>query len=190
MLKADEAFMIPPGQFAFLLTHEAVHVPDDALALLALRAQALKFQGLVNVSGFHIDPGYDGRLVLAVYNAGPGQIHLRQGQELFEIFFADLDERTEESYKASSGKGTIYSIEPRFITPIAGEFETLKGLKNKIDDVEADLDERIHAIEREQGVIRWASALIIGAVLAFGVRQCSASTNPAPQIAIESANHE
>jgi dCTP deaminase len=184
-LKDGEAFIIPPGQFAFLLTHEAVHVPDDAFAFLALRAKALKFQGLVNVSGFHIDPGYNGRLVLAVYNAGPGQIHLRQGQALFEVFFADLDQKTDKPYDKP-----IFSIETHFITPLAGKFETLQGLKSEMEDVQSDLDTRIHAIEREQSVVRWASALLIGAAITFGVRECSASANPTPQPQIENASHE
>ena len=50
-------FTIPPGQFAFLLTEEVVSVPPDALAFISIRAKT-KFRGLVNVSGFHVDPGY------------------------------------------------------------------------------------------------------------------------------------
>lgn len=78
-LKPHESFFIPPGQFAFLLTEEVVKVPKDAFALIALRSRS-KFKGLVNVSGFHADPGYDGRLVFAVFNAGPGDVHLKPGR--------------------------------------------------------------------------------------------------------------
>jgi dCTP deaminase len=180
-----EAFMIPPGQFAFLLTHEAVDVPSDAFAFLALRAKALKFRGLVNVSGFHVDPGYNGRLVLAVYNAGPGQIHMRQGEPLFEVFFADLDQTTDRPYQ-----NAIFRIEPGFITPIAGQFETLKGLSAKIEDVQSDIDSRVHAIEREQGIVRWASALLVGAAIAFGIRACSMGESYAPSAPVEGVAHE
>lgn len=188
-LKPNEAFRIPPGQFAFLLTHEAVRVPPDAFALVALRARELQFKGLINVSGFHIDPGYDGRLVLAVYNAGPSEVHLRAGQALFEIFFADLDDKTERPYGTWKSKKPLFHIEPEAISAIAGEFETLKGLKNKIEDVQSDLEERIHSLEREQSVTRWAAALILGALIAFGVRECSANAAPAPH-APESNVHE
>lgn len=190
MLKPDEAFVIPPGQFAFLLTHEAIAVPDNALALVALRAIELKFQGLVNVSGFHVDPGYRGRLIFAVYNAGPGQIHLREGQILFEVFFSDLDQETDQNYLASTNKSPIFRIEPRFIGPIAGEFETLKGLRNKIEDIESDLEDRIHALEREQSVVRWASALLLGAVIAFGVRECAPPAKAAHVVGFESMTHD
>ncbi|MCR5870354.1 MULTISPECIES: dCTP deaminase domain-containing protein [unclassified Sphingomonas] len=174
-LESKESFRIPPGQFAFLLTEEAVRVPPDAFALVALRARELQFKGLINVSGFHIDPGYDGRLVLAVYNAGPSEVHLKAGQALFEVFFADLDETTERPYggEQSKSKKPLFHIEPEAISAIAGEFETLKGLKNKIEEVESELDDRIRSLEREQTVTRWASALILGGLIAFGVRECS-----------------
>ncbi|WP_324751207.1 hypothetical protein SH591_07620 [Sphingomonas sp. LY54] len=185
-LGSEEAFVIPAGQFAFLLTHEAVHVPDNAFALLALRARELQFKGLINVSGFHIDPGYCGRLVLAVYNAGPGEVHLREGQVLFEVFFADLDRTTEKAYAKSSKKKPLFRIEPEIISSIAGRFETLPGLKKKIEEVEADLEERIHSLEREQSVTRWAAAIILAFLIAFGVRQCATSVASA-QTSIEDA---
>jgi hypothetical protein len=47
-LTEAEAFTIPPGQFAFLLTEEVVSVPADALAFISIRAKT-KFRGLVNV---------------------------------------------------------------------------------------------------------------------------------------------
>jgi dCTP deaminase len=47
--------------------------------------------GLINVSGFHVDPGFYGKLIYAVYNAGPSEIHLSRGTEMFLIWFADLD---------------------------------------------------------------------------------------------------
>ena len=51
--------MIPPGQFAFLLTAETVTMPDNAIAFISIKAR-LKFNGLINISGFHVDPGYRG----------------------------------------------------------------------------------------------------------------------------------
>ncbi len=63
-LAQGDAFTIPPGQFAFLLTEEIVAIPADAVAFISIRAK-IKFRGLVNVSGFHVDPGYRGQLTFA-----------------------------------------------------------------------------------------------------------------------------
>ncbi|MDE0207380.1 MAG: deoxycytidine triphosphate deaminase [Candidatus Tectomicrobia bacterium] len=139
-LSTGEGFAIPPGQFAFLLTEETVTVPHNALAFISIKA-GIKFNGLINISGFHADPGYSGRLLFSVLNAGPKPLHLRQGQKLFLIWYADLDGTT--AYKKSRGEGLSY-IEPRLINNISGEILSLQSLStsqrklgDRIDKLEA-----------------------------------------------------
>jgi dCTP deaminase len=54
--------------------------------------------GLVNVSGFHVDPGFRGRLKFSVYNAGSESIILGVGERLFPIWFYELPEENEDEY--------------------------------------------------------------------------------------------
>jgi dCTP deaminase len=61
-----------------------------------------KFKGLINVSGFHVDPGWHGQLLFSVYNAGPAEVIVSKGQELFLIVFADLDRDSSQTYKGKS----------------------------------------------------------------------------------------
>jgi dCTP deaminase len=103
-----EAFTIPPGQLAFLLTEEIVTVPPDAIAFISMKAK-IKFRGLINVSGFHVDPGFRGRLIFSVFNAGPLTIHLRQGQPTFLIWYANLD-RTSTRIKNEAVQESIRSL--------------------------------------------------------------------------------
>lgn len=133
-LVQGQCFTIPPGQFAFLITEETVSVPGDALAFISIRART-KFRGLVNVSGFHVDPGYKGQLTFAVFNAGPGPIHLKQGQPIFLIWYASLDQESTSKKDGPVKKG----IDTDLITPIAGELQSLAGLSKKINDVEKAL---------------------------------------------------
>jgi dCTP deaminase len=97
-LKDQEHFRIPSGQFAFLLTEETIEVPANALAFISIRF-AYKRRGLVNVSGFHVDPGFQGRLIFSVYNAGPSEIQIQRGDQLFLIWFCDLDAQSDEKYR-------------------------------------------------------------------------------------------
>jgi dCTP deaminase len=90
-LGKGEIFVVPPGQFAFLRTSESITIPDHAMAFISMKA-TYKFEGLINVSGFHVDPGYKGRLLFSAYNAGPSYIYLREGMDLFLIWFANLDD--------------------------------------------------------------------------------------------------
>jgi dCTP deaminase len=161
-LGKGDAFTIPSGQFAFLLTEEVITVPADALAFISIRAKT-KFRGLVNVSGFHVDPGYRGQLTFAVFNAGPVPIHLKRGQPIFLIWFASLDCETNFKKDDTVHKG----IDPDFITGISGELQSFAGLSKKVKDVDKALGDRIHAVEREQNYYRAIGA--IGLALMIGL---------------------
>lgn len=100
-LARKDPIVIPPGQFAFLITEESVSIPNDAIAFISMKAK-FKFKGLINVSGFHVDPGWKGRLVFSVYNAGPAPVYFSRGDDVFLIFYADLDRETEHVYTGKS----------------------------------------------------------------------------------------
>lgn len=176
LLEPRESRAIPSGQFAFVHTEEVVWIPDDAIAFIALRSKATKFRGLVNVSGFYVEPGYRGNLVFAVFNAGPGEIHVGRGDPWFEIFFADLSGTT----KALRHKGSFTGIPNELITPLSDRFHSLPGLDNKIKTAKEELDERLQKIEREHSILRWSTALILGALITFGLRACGEHAGAPP----------
>jgi dCTP deaminase len=91
---------IPPGQFALLFTEEAVSIPAEVIAFISIKA-TVKLDGLVNISGFHVDPGFSGRLKFSVYNAGNLPIFLEYGKPTFLIWFAEFDSPTEDPYGGS-----------------------------------------------------------------------------------------
>lgn len=76
----------------------------------------LKNSGLVNVSGFHVDPGYKGKLLFAIFNAGPQTVTVRCDQDAFLIWFARLEGATETYARKKGGfavaviSGVIASI--------------------------------------------------------------------------------
>ena len=141
-LEQAEAFVIPPGQFAFLLTDECVRVGLDELAFISMRAKT-KYRGLVNVSGFHVDPGFEGHLTFAVYNAGPVTVHLRQGEDIFLIWFTDLTDSCEELRPPGP-----YQIPSELINGISGKLHSLAGL-----------GERVNAVKRELVMFRVGAAV-------------------------------
>lgn len=91
ILVEKQKIHIEPGQFALLLTEELIKVPRDKIAFISIKA-GIKFKGLVNVSGFHVDPGFEGKLLFSVYNAGPATIVLSRGEKYFPLWFADITE--------------------------------------------------------------------------------------------------
>jgi dCTP deaminase len=91
--KGDPYLVLPPGQFAILTCFEKLSLPRDIMAFITLRNR-YKMQGLVNVSGFHVDPTFEDQLVFAVQNVGPTDIRLKFMEPTFSIFFARVENNT------------------------------------------------------------------------------------------------
>lgn len=134
-LNHKQPISIPPGQFAFLMTRERVEIPYDLFALINIKS-GLKVQGLVNVSGFHVDPGYKGNLVFAVFNAGPKTILLREDDDAFLIWFARLEQATEEYSRKKAGYNAITST---LASNIPRESASLNSLNKRIDAISTKL---------------------------------------------------
>lgn len=100
VLQKREQLVIPPGQFALLISAEKIRIPPDAIGFISIKA-GIKFKGMVNISGFHVDPGFSGRLKFSVYNAGSNSIVLEPGAPTFLLWFAALDHETADVYKGS-----------------------------------------------------------------------------------------
>ena len=159
-LKDREAFTIPPGQFAFLLTEETLKLGYREIAFISIRATT-KYRGLVNVSGFHVDPGFKGRLTFAVFNAGPVPVHLRQGDEIFLIWYAELTDGVD---RPKRGHDHILS---QWINGVSGELYSLAGIAASVTDVEQRLDQRLSSVTRELAILRVVAAIAITTLLAI-----------------------
>ena len=172
-LAGNEQLQIPPGQFAQLLTQESVTIPEDSIGLISMKF-TLKSRGLVNVSGFHVDPGYMGRLIFSVYNAGPNSIVLSRGQPAFLIWYSSLDRPTSDLYdKRRTG---ITSISDESVMRLQGNVGTPQALAERVVEIE----------KRLANVLRWSGVVvkaiitvlvgsIIAALIAFTLNQLRSS---------------
>jgi dCTP deaminase len=158
MLRDREDFSIPPGQFAFLLTKEYLTIPNGVIAFISLKS-TIKYLGLVNVSGFHVDPGFRGNLVYAVYNAGPSPIYLEEGKDLFLIWFADFDKPDTAFNRLTKPPQT--NIRPELIQGIPGEILSLQSLSQRMET----LNTRLFQIIAVGGIL-YAILLMVFAGLA------------------------
>jgi dCTP deaminase len=188
-LARGQSFAVPPGQFAYVLTEEVVTIPTCAIGFISIRAR-VKWRGLVNVSGFHVDPGFTGRLLFAVFNAGPVAIHLRRGDPTFLIWFADLDQDVPADSK--QGMRPVTHIDTGAINQVSGVIYSIQGLADKIRTTEKELAQRITVLERENSIVKVIAAalltLLLGLAVQWIVRQVGnappqppAATVPLPQ---------
>ena len=137
VIEQGATISIPAGQFAALITAEIVEIPPDSLALISIKATR-KFLGLVNVSGFHVDPGFKGKLKFSVYNAGPEAIALMEGEPLFLLWYASLDRTTKEVY--DGGHQNQKSLTADDVQRLTGEVASPAALDDRLTSVERTLD--------------------------------------------------
>jgi len=153
-VRHGEQLIIPPGQFGLLIVQEKVNIPKNAIAFISIKA-GKKFRGMVNVSGFHVDPGFKGHLKFSVYNAGSKDIVLSCGEPVFLIWFSDLDRTTTDTYNGNhAGKNEISADD---VMNICGEIAS-----------PAALNDRLHEIERSIKLAKYI-AVTVGMVLFLSI---------------------
>ncbi|WP_374407401.1 hypothetical protein [Pelagerythrobacter sp.] len=148
-----ESFVIPSGQFAFLLTEEKVRIPARVMGFISLKS-GIKFKGLINVSGFHVDPGFEGHLIYSVFNAGPSPIHIARGDPLFLLWIADIDGDNDPKYfKTNTFPQT--EISTKLVSDVAREVQSIQRIS-----------ERLEATERRANII-WYGFIILATFVAI-----------------------
>ena len=128
--RRDPFLRLSPGQFAILTCHEMLDIPENLVAFITLRNR-YKMEGLLNISGFHVDPTFKGRLLFAVHNIGPTDVRLKFGEPTFTIFFALVGEGVGEPRKNPPLKGISLSD----VQQLGGATVTLAKLKKEVDQV-------------------------------------------------------
>jgi dCTP deaminase len=168
-LADGESFTIPPGQFGMLITREAVKVPPNAMAFISIKA-SVKFWGLINVSGFHVDPGYYGRLVFSVFNASASPVHLERDRPLFLIWYADLDRASEGRYAKAdvlAGRPSRTSIDLQLINSNRDSLLSLRSLSERIDAQDEKIKEAERKAEFSRAAMTAAIALLVAVLVAL-----------------------
>jgi dCTP deaminase len=170
-LKEREEVKIPPGQVALLLTEEKVKLPGDALGLISLKTK-IKSQGLINISGFHVDPGYCGRLKFWVYNAGNLPVIVKRGDYCFTVWFSGLDGPVDTLYHNKDGQDEITSED---LNKMRGTLHSPAALAEKVKNIE-DL------LNRTKIVLVTLLSILVGVLVKVAFDKTSASTPiPSPQ---------
>lgn len=165
-IKNDKQITIRPGQLALLITKEEVHIPTDLMAFISIKA-GIKFRGLVNVSGFHVDPGFKGKLKFAVFNAGSANIALDWEQPLFPMWLCRLTGTTAPYNGVHNHQNRITSND---VAIMQGEIIAPNELNQKFKKLEKQ-------VSTMKAVRAGAFTLMLALTVAFIGRWMDASWN-------------
>jgi len=134
LTESEPYVVLPPGQFALIKTYEQVSVPREYVAFISIRSR-YKFQGLINISGFHVDPTYRGHLIYSVQNVGPNDIRLEFKQPAFMIMWARLNSRYGgEDRDPGHDRNTL-----EMMAQLGGPSLTLVSLGKKVEELSTKL---------------------------------------------------
>jgi dCTP deaminase len=110
------------------------------MAFISMRT-GIKFQGLINVSGFHVDPGYSGKLIYAVYNASPSPVQICEGDSIFKVWFADLDRTSHQRYVFQGSAQN--DITNALVRGMSKEIFSLQSLTEKMRELETGINAKL-----------------------------------------------
>jgi dCTP deaminase len=164
-LKSGDSVVIPPGQVVLILTRETLKMPLDAIGLLSIKF-GFKARGLINISGFHVDPGFEGKLVFSMYNAGVQTIHLSHASPIFLLWLSSTDKPTADKYHGQHNKQL--HLPDDAITNLAARMPSPFTLEKDVESLRNELRREVGGLKAILGV---AGTLAITAFLA-SLRGC------------------
>lgn len=155
--------VIPPGQLALLITEQQVDIPPSLIGFISIKFSA-KVRGLINVSGFHVDPGFKGNLKFSVYNAGSRDAIFDPGQALFSIWFAELKKQQLKPYDGShQGQSAITATD---VDQVQGSIASPGALMKEFAELRASLEARIGKIENRLSLAMSVALVLLALLLA------------------------
>lgn len=97
LLSPSVSLTLSAGDFALIITYESVKMPNDIAAQIGMKS-GLARRGLVLLAGLQIDPGFEGVLVLGLYNASPRRITLDYQEPICTVEFHRLSGPVEKPH--------------------------------------------------------------------------------------------
>ena len=156
---------IGPGDFALVLSKEKFKMPLNMVGHIGGKSQ-LGRRGLTLQAGLQIDPGFDGYLVMGLYNASPKNLYLEHEQPFATVDFYKLSTPVEEGFVAQGDLQEALRVGriPRIDKDYLRELETMS-----LSEIQSDLrklTQNVTALTRDLKIV---VALVIATfVTAFG----------------------
>jgi dCTP deaminase len=97
-VKADEAFILHPGEFVLGSTYEFVKLPDNIAARLEGKSSLGRLGLLTHSTAGFVDPGFNGHVTLELANVSNLPIKLWPGMKVGQLCFFQLSSPSETPY--------------------------------------------------------------------------------------------
>jgi dCTP deaminase len=93
-----DTITLAPHSFILATTMEYVKLPDNLTAFVEGRSSIGRMGLFIQNAGW-VDPGFEGRITLELYNANSLPIRLEAGRRICQLVFCKMDERALNPYR-------------------------------------------------------------------------------------------
>lgn len=93
-----DSITIPPHTFMLATIAEYVKLPNDLTAFVEGRSSIGRIGLFIQNAGW-VDPGFEGKITLELYNANSLPIKLQKGRRICQLVFAKMDGPADNPYR-------------------------------------------------------------------------------------------
>lgn len=146
---------VEPGEVVFVLTEEILNLPNNIKANLSPKRK-LSHDGIIILGGFCVDPLYNGRILIGLYNCSSEPYPLWPGKKLIAALFYKLENDEIDEFRKPEG---IMDEFPRELLNSMKKFksislqqlmEEIKDLKISFDNLKKDYKDKEEWFEKFQ----------------------------------------
>lgn len=94
----SDSIIIPPHTFLLATTEEYIKLPANLTSFVEGRSSIGRMGLFIQNAGW-IDPGFEGRITLELYNANSLPIELQAGRRICQLVFCKMDKPAEHPYQ-------------------------------------------------------------------------------------------
>lgn len=140
-------YVLQPGEFLLGCIAETVRVDSSLCAKVEGKSSLGRLGLFVHVSAGFVDPGWEGRVTLELYNAAPRALKVWEGMRIAQVRFEWLSSASQRPY-GSDGLGSHYQ----------GSLNTVQSAINKSEPPVTEAE--VHF--ENSNVPKWKGAIPVG----------------------------
>ena len=134
-----------PGQMIFVITHEELKLPEDVSGTVYSRNKLQK-QNVLALNAGHVDPGYQGPIMIRLINLGAIPWPLTLGEGVFTVVFHTVQPADGEKGHAPRSKAeTVEAGMKTAVEAFSNPFHDLyqEQIKKQLDEHYAGVENRL-----------------------------------------------
>ncbi len=119
----SETIIIQPNSFLLGTTQEYLKLPNDITAFVEGRSSVGRMGLSIQNAGW-VDPGFEGRITLQLFNASSVPIKLQAGRRVGQLVFCQMDKKAENPYNGKyqgqklTGGSRVYKDTDKIHVPL------------------------------------------------------------------------